>query len=253
MFSCNFNRDQHVRAKHTGERPYACPCGKGYARRWLLLRHQRKHHPDHPEYQDASEDDKLAVMVHSSDTEDDYDMLDEPANEFDTPEETNLALYRAFAQRSSDDNVRDDGMVPSFEQPDAMATGVVVGLPSAQDIAQHQYHYSDEAVEEEEDAEPLPLPLPWVMDVINHLEDSTVAEEAALKHAAEHLAGHREDPHDQFRAHHCQECINVVGDLNNLIEHRQKDDHASNGKLCDCNVCVAIYERVSHLPAYVPM
>lgn len=55
-FSCIFNRDQHVRGQHTGERPFECHCGKSYGRRWLLLRHQRIVH-------DTEDDDEDVQVI----------------------------------------------------------------------------------------------------------------------------------------------------------------------------------------------
>lgn len=39
VFTCDFNRNQHVRATHTHEKPFVCPCGSSFTRKWLLNRH----------------------------------------------------------------------------------------------------------------------------------------------------------------------------------------------------------------------
>ncbi|KAF7846045.1 hypothetical protein BT93_L5456 [Corymbia citriodora subsp. variegata] len=45
MFSCQFNVDQHIREKHTEERPFVCEkCGADFARFFTLKRHQDLDH-----------------------------------------------------------------------------------------------------------------------------------------------------------------------------------------------------------------
>lgn len=223
-FSCDFNRDQHVRGQHTGERPFECHCGKTYGRRWLMLRHQRLIHGE----TDGEAEERLGSdPEHSSQAFDEMAMdlepspsssavVDDAVSDVDTTGEDLTVESSAEAQAEAQDQA------PAMDLPVASSTSTSIRQVASMEQIKVAIRGMPEVDDIEKDR------------IIDEIRQARASEPAPVTTPSTHAAtGNHERPPYYV----CGECDEGFDHFEQIIIHRHMHHRDPVSIECCCRYC----------------